>query len=556
MAPSLETTFKRRWWIACTAIVENLFFSAVLFGWGSLLIMLQQEGFYSYLCTETNSSHEASLHHNAKSDNSSMPEPWLTCNEQEEMLNLGFTIGSFLLSATTLPLGILMDRYGPRPLRLVGSFSFALSCALIALAGYDPSVLAPLIFLALSLNGFGGICLTFTSLTLPNMFGGLRSTMMSLMIGSYASSAITFPGLKLIYEAGVSFVGIMLGWSALACLIFLNCLINWPKESIPSPEEMAYKKKVTLRTLALDHKVTGDQFYTHVTTVGQRLSRKGESEQEHLSSEDLTKPTKPDAPSPSFLHSVRAPIFLFSLITMMMTQLRIIFFMASMNRMLEFMLVENYGNVTSEKDLRSDITSTVGLYSSVFGVLQLLCLFTCPFIGFVMDWKMKKGDEGAKTIQKLTNATRAFIFTNILLIGFGVTCLITNLQLQFVSFVLHTMVRGFIHSACGGLYAAVFPSGHFGTLTGLQSLLSAVFALLQEPLYRAMLGPLNGNPFWVNLALLIFSFAGFILPAYLLTYRHRLLRLRDGKTQEKDSAAVQLQDKTYPNGISESDTTA
>ena len=34
------------------------------------------------------------------------------------------------------------------------------------------------------------------SFQLPNMFGSLSSTIMSLMIGSYASSAVTFPGLK------------------------------------------------------------------------------------------------------------------------------------------------------------------------------------------------------------------------------------------------------------------------------------------------------------------------------------------------------------------------
>ncbi|XP_056264216.1 large neutral amino acids transporter small subunit 3-like isoform X2 [Pseudoliparis swirei] len=315
----------------------------------------------------------------------------------------------------------------------------------------------------------------------------------------------------------------------------------------PSPS-LVSSKKVKMSGVVTEDKMTGDRYVTNVTVMEDMMGSK-QPDPEQTDSQSKTQVT--------LWHSVCTPIFLWSLITMAMTQLRLIFFMGAMNKMLEFLVT--HGNPNPSEELQKEKEEQVGFYSSIFGTMQLLCLLTCPLIGYIMDWRLREcEEENANTqteksqsdpskrdrkIQKLTNAMRAFIFTNILLVTFGIISMIDNLHIQLVSFVLHTIVRGFIHSCCGGLYAAVYPSNHFGTLTGMQSMISAAFALLQQPLFILMLGHLNGDPYWINLCLLIFSLAGFLLPGYLFYHRRNLIR---AKAECDRLAAIQSDKENAP----------
>ena len=77
-----------------------------------------------------------------------------------------------------------------------------------------------------------------------------------------------------------------------------------------------------------------------------------------------------------------------------------------------------------------------------------------------------------------------------------------NIKIQIITFILHTVIRTFIHSSAAGIYVNVFHMSHIGKLTGLGSIAGAIFSLIMDPLMKLVQGPLEGNPYWVSRSIL------------------------------------------------------
>ncbi|XP_015333424.1 equilibrative nucleobase transporter 1 isoform X2 [Marmota marmota marmota] len=473
-----------------TGLLECLGFAGVLFGWASLVFVFKTERYFEDLCEA-----DAGLLSNATEQ--------ADCKAQDERFSLIFTVASFMNNFMTLPTGYIFDRFKTTVARLLAIFFYTSATLTIAFTSADSAV--PL-FLAMPMLTVGGILFLITNLQIGNLFGKHRSTIITLYNGAFDSSSAIFLFIKLLYEQGISLRASFIFLSACSIWHVGRTFLLMPRGHIPYPLPPNYSYGLCSgRGSRKEEKKTAEPENRELQS-NECLSSNGESsgraQQQNLR---------------SFWSYALSRRLAWHLVWLSVIQLWHYLFIGTLNSLLT--------------NLAGGDSSQVSAYTNAFAITQFFGVLCAPWNGLLMDRLKQRYQREAKRTGSsaaavaLLSAVPSLTLTSLLCLGFALCASIPVLPLQYVTFILQVVSRSFLYGGNAAFLTLGFPSEHFGKLFGLVMTLSAIVSLLQFPLFALIKGPLQNNPLYVNVTLLLTT---------LLTFVHPFLVYRECRSWKED----------------------
>ncbi|XP_019370062.1 PREDICTED: solute carrier family 43 member 3 isoform X1 [Gavialis gangeticus] len=469
-----------------SGLMECMCFAGVIFGWASLVYVLKGLDYFEDLCKPVanmtvNTTHETG------------------CSEQDEQFSLIFTIGSFMNNFMTFPTGCIFDRFGTLAARLLAIFLYTGGTLLIS---FSTAATALMLFPAMSLLSIGGILLILTNMQVGNLFGKHRSTIITLYNGAFDSSSAVFLIIKLLYEKGLTLRDMFLFITACSAWHLIRTFFLMPKQHIPYPLPPGYSYGMTCRKSQSYHTYEEKQ-PAHRGGSNDLQSEPVLAEADRSPNDFLSKGHK-EPPVRSFQSCVISKLFFWHLVWLSVIQLRHYFFIGTLNPMLEHLTEKN--------------TALVSTYTNAFAFTQLCGVLCAPWNGLILDrHKRRRGKDGSThgasdSLADLRSCVLSLAVTVVQSVGFSVCATVPVLPVQYATFILQVLSRSFLYGGNAAFLAIAFPLEHFGKLYGLVMGLSALVSLLQYPCFALVKGPLNGNPFYVNIGLTVIILLGFVNP--------------------------------------------
>lgn len=465
------------------AVIYCLLGAGVVFGYAAIKPVLVEQGVYRNLCTREE-----------------LDEGVWVCHDQELRLNLMFTIAAVSTNVCTLPVGTLLDRFGPRIASMIGAVFLTVGALLFAFAVDLPFDTYTLGYLFLAL---GGPFIFISSFHLSNTFPKNSGLILALLTGAFDTSSAVFWAYRLIYQGSNGSLTpkkFFLIYLIVPVFVLVAQLLIMPTNSYKTTGEFGkHVEDSTLDQHNSDTDIENDERpaamqigqrgrrESHVSEITALCRSKDSDQQTVLEDKTALKSGVWGAlHGRTALQQICTHWFILITLFTVVQMLRINYFVASIRTQYDFYLSHDRAIQVNEF---FDIALPLG------GVIAV------PFMGLVLD----------HTSTSFTLGLLVAIATTI-----GVFGIIPNqIWAAYANVVLFVLYRPFYYTAVSDYSVKVFGFATFGKVYGLIICLAGLFNLFQYALDALTHGPFNNDPTPVNVLLLIVAL---VVGLVLLTY--------------------------------------
>lgn len=431
-----------------------------------------------------------------------------------------FTTAAVATNVCALPVGTLLDRYGPRVSGIIGSVILATGAIFLALApnlpfdGYVPGYL----FLAL-----GGPFVFISSFQLSNTFPNHSGLILALLTGAFDSSSAIFLFYRLAYEATNGSLNpqkFFLIYLIVPALLLVVQIFLMPSRSYKTvgelvthaenpandvdPADWHGRNEGQVTQIREERRAHRESVLSEATAL--LGSKGGTKQQNEEQKKEETSGVYGAQHGRSAFQQIRSPWFILITCFTVVQMTRINYFVATIRTQYEYMLND---------DLKAEhVNNVFDIMLPAGGLLSI------PFIGLILD-----------------NTSTPFVLALLVLVAttIGVLGVLPYMWAAYANIVLFTLYRPFYYTAVSDYAVKVFGFHTFGKVYGLIIFLAGILNFVQSALDAATHKIFHRDPIPINVILIVVALVvGIALVGYV--WRRSRNMARDSLEDEAEDA--------------------
>jgi MFS family permease len=451
------------------AVFYCLLAAGIVFGYAAIKPVLVREKVYRNLCTQDELDQDVRV-----------------CFQQEIRLNLMFTTAAVGTNVAALPIGAILDNFGPKVCGLIGSVLLTIGSLLFAFAGQLEADVYIVGYLFLAL---GGPFIFISSFQLSNTFPKHSGFILALLTGAFDTSSAVFLLYRVIYQntdGALKPKHFFLLYLVVPAFIFIVQILLMPSQSYETVGELlqhvdpaastndAYRDDQMDETTAL----LREEERLHRESVVDELtdllgSKRGQKQVKAEAKKQEVSGVWGVLHGQTVVQQITSPWFILITLFTVIQMTRINYFVATIRAQYE-VIFGSYEKAVAINEF-FDVMLPLG------GVLSI------PFIGTILD----------------RSSTLSIVITLVsIATTIGVLGILPYDWAAYANVILFTLYRPFYYTAVSDYSAKVFGFRTFGTVYGLIICLAGLFNFSQSLLDTLTHKTFHNDPRYVNVGLL------------------------------------------------------